>query len=84
MKTEILSKEPLGSGFIFKTNAQTRVSKKDFKFALLREINGKWFIFSLANSTARFNSALKNFYISHAVALETETGKVLFEHRATL
>ena len=79
-KKVMITKTQNEKGFTSKTNYQVRNDKRDFKYALLAEgTNGAHKIWKLCNDARQMEREFNQWYISHAIAVEIETGRVLLE-----
>lgn len=67
-------------GFSYQTNYMVRNDKRDFKYGLIQVLQGgRHNIIKLANSESQMRSFVERWWYSHAIAVEIETGKVLWE-----
>ena len=76
----VITKTKTENGYTYKTNHYTRNDKRDFKYALLQVLReGKIGIIKLANSESQMRTHVNRWWYSHAIAVEIESGKVLWE-----
>ena len=79
-KKVMITKTKTENGYSYKTNHYTRNDKRDFKYALLQVLKeGKIGIIKLANSESQMRAHVNRWWYSHAIAVEIESGKVLWE-----
>lgn len=80
MKNLLITKTATEKGYAYKTNFMTRNDKRDFKYALLHVLgNGNNRIWKLCNDAKQMEREFNTWYMSHAIAVEIESGKILWE-----
>lgn len=77
----MISKTKTETGYSYTTSHQTRNDKRDFKYALVRVVNGKNLIEKLANDVNQLVSHANRFWFSHAIAVDIETKRILWEKK---
>lgn len=82
MTKNLITKTQNEKGYTYKTNYQTRNDKRNFKYALIQRYgNGDNKIWKLCNDARQMEQEFNIWYIRHAIAVEIETGRILWEKK---